>query len=394
MSIGINKISFVDYSNDISKFKYLDAFGIVGLNDYSEKDNTNSYGLQTELEQDFLVDYNYGIEYSIQENSNYYNNFLNITDNSNTKEAKIVDSFIPIENGIIEFTIKSTETLYRTMFQISDDLNVNEINFRIESNVFKYYDISYHTICSAIDNELYFIKIEFDCNSHWNITINDIFYGNYDYYGNPFEMEYIQILTHTINSGYSTVFDNIHYSWSNGYYENQIQDLIPLNDSKYNMYKGISESSESYIHYITPNNDISTQWTPELEIDNFECINEYPSVDSAYIWSGIPNQIDTYSFNSITNFTLITKLIVDFYVYRDFQASNTLRIDFYDGISWSEVKIPNIPADTYTWINVEWNNLLLNQSQIDNFQLRLTSPSQIILGNAIIIESLGVKLYG
>lgn len=355
---------------------YIDSFGMVNNDDsYNENDNTNPYGLQSELESNFNIPYSFNIEYSINQTSNYHNNVIVMKDLSNIETSFLTNIFDSKVSGIVEFDLCVNES--NTKFT-DIKFQWNGIYLRIMNGLFQYHDgISFKsTGLSVINNKFYHHKIIFNCSTDlfsWyidNVKYADSisFYGNLDY------ITHFYIYSISTHFDYIIKIDNIDYSWINGYYENRINDVIPLNDSNYNMYKSEFQNYETIDIY--PNQDIPTVWNYQPshgESDIAHCIDENEATrdNSNYASYSFANPtVQTFGMTtSDLENRIISKIEIKSYSYALTTENNfSMRYSLDIGSTYSDYTF-NWISGSASWYSFIYDNVNISQSELDDFRL-------------------------
>jgi len=310
---GIDSISFM-----IEAYQkiWIDGLGYTFDTNYNENDNTNPYGVQTELENDnFTIDYSYDNSICIN-NVNNYGNILNLTDLSSNSYISTQLEFNENEiySGYIDLSIRTNNTSKISEIIITD---INDkttfIHLKIIDNKFSFFNFKYNNWYNITEiypnsNQWYNIHIYFDSIlCYYNLSINNIRMAQYEFVDFS-KFNYLYLQTNENDNNYEFLIDNIDFSWTNGYYENRITDLIPLNDSNYNMYKSEVETLNMENINLFPNNDIVDNWQSEPIGNHYETINDI-DIDFDYIkgessfgfeqfgFSDLENQFESYLFN-------------------------------------------------------------------------------------------------
>jgi len=357
---------------------YIDALGISTLDNYTLNDNTNPYGLQTELENDFSLDYDYNSYCYINSTLDYHNNVLTVVDNSDSTNFNFQQT---LDNeyyeGITYIQMKTNDTTQYSVFELMG--SGIRARFYLGINKFRYYDGSFHDIDNIFpsNNEWYTIKIHFNTYLYWNVSINGILAkvsGNsqFNYYGSSdIPMKWIYFRTENGNYNYKTEIDNIDFSWTNGYYENRISDLIPLQDNSYQMF----ESEQVLYNDILYPDGINTwnEWSYTGASSKIEAVNDLdntsdyifdnqsPAKKQRFTFENIPTYLSDCSFNISVNFYWKEENNNDlFTLYLDIDSGLGYYTIYSAPTDWT-IKTYSFNDLTYAQVNnleIEFNTLL------------------------------------
>jgi hypothetical protein len=133
--------------------------------------------------------------------------------------------------------------------------------------------------------------------------------------------------------------------------------------------------------YLDPNSDVAQGWNRSAGSDNFELIDDGLDSDirqpdaattTDYIYTvGGSSIVDEYTLTNIDlkSGDLIT-LKIWIYVQKNAGNDVAVQASYYDGVAWSEYLDFN-EGDTWAWKSVEWANLSLNQTQVNDLKIRL-----------------------
>ncbi|MFX1320378.1 MAG: LamG-like jellyroll fold domain-containing protein [Promethearchaeota archaeon] len=152
-------------------------------------------------------------------------------------------------------------------------------------------------------------------------------------------------------------------------------DLNSIDDSYTTIVS--TEAGDPSTGIIRPNGDITTQWsmsTPHYtRLD--EEIEDPTEGDSYYIYTCVPSMTEQYHFETIAGVDTITQIEVKMYGKVTQNKRPTAQI--YLG-EWEDAKTCSWGPDLYTWSSLIWSGLSGSQSDLDNFQIKIKSPSGYI----------------
>lgn len=365
----INNLRFILSSN--SKH-YLDAIG-YSWNNYNENDNTNPYGIQSELENNFTINYNYGKEYYIQENDNYNHNSLNITSNSENAYALLLNEFSNINIGSIEFLLFLLNTNKETYISFKSNNYLN-FGFKIEEGILKYTNggSSYYNSINLNNKTEYHFKIDFhyypELYQNYNLTINNKLILENKHYTWFYSMNSIEFKLYDIYN--SIKIDNLDYSWSIDYYPYRNLDIIPYGN--YSFYKSENLKTVDY-EILYPNQDVLTEWNKGmLGVNHHDCINQ-TYYDYTYLSTNKIGYTDSFYFSE-TN--------------QDFNFANTTLVLGFNGAKVNDESIIININNEYEYIyyftntggaiDLEYKiNLTLSKTEINNLYVSFTFNNSI-----------------
>ncbi|NVM55124.1 MAG: hypothetical protein HWN66_15570 [Candidatus Helarchaeota archaeon] len=178
-----------------------------------------------------------------------------LTDNNPSNTTSMTNSFMDNQTeATIEFYWRTSSGTSSNYFRLSDNDTwiIYFVNFASE---FRYWDGSYHTICSSINNQWYHIKLDWN-STGWQVEINGTLYGSaYSYFfANPMldGLDAFKVYTHSNTFGYDIYIDAVDYSWASGYYPYRIKNY------------------KDYLCAIFENGTLKTswmQWSDQIEVE-------------------------------------------------------------------------------------------------------------------------------
>ncbi|KKK86101.1 hypothetical protein LCGC14_2766610, partial [marine sediment metagenome] len=213
---------------------YYDAFGYSwdttshGGYGYTVSWNINPYDLEGFLKNDFpIFQLNYGTEIRVVNSIGSHNNVLDVYDNSATLALNAYYSFDPTSDyGTVEFWWRTDDATDRFYVYIYNALSV-VLGLRLFTDQFQYYDGGWTNIgVVPADNTWYHIRIDFESTTggydglaqyDWNVHINGIGYGDYDFANNVASIAFLRFASHSTTTNHHNYFDAIGYSWDDNY---------------------------------------------------------------------------------------------------------------------------------------------------------------------------------
>ena len=203
-------------------------------------------------------------------------------------------------SGTIEFWISTTDCDYVSTFIIYDN-NAQKLNFKIENNLFQWYDGAWQELdIIPLDDIWYHIKLIFNCiTDKVDIYINDYYEGNFDF---QVVLDNFDEIRFNLNDNvyYETNIDAIGYSWSSNYTTNE------------NKYPNIQEVDSNIITKDKYEFNLNDDGNPYAQIG-------FPDVD---FW----NRYSQYSYNvypDTPDFTAKTKNINGIKILSSLDGSGT-----------------------------------------------------------------------
>ncbi len=153
---------------------------------------------------------------------------LEIYDNSNIDAPRLIQYFDDSQSyGTIEWWWRTTNSAYNSVFMLQNDTGQSSsIILNISAGNLQYYDNGYYNICPIADNTWYHIKVDFESttggyfglkHNTWQISVNDIEYGDYNFNINITEASKTYFTTDTTQYGYFNYIDALGYSWDPNY---------------------------------------------------------------------------------------------------------------------------------------------------------------------------------
>ena len=154
-----------------------------------------------------------------------YENIIDIFDNNSLGSASIdyENLFTEIRNGSIEFFIKTTNTSKGFWLNSSLYNVINGFSLSIASDSFFYFNGSSYVKIVDIENDKWYqIKIDFECTNNnysgldvnqWKISINGTEYGNYGFWNNISFVNYMELFTSQLDSGWNVYIAGLNFSW-------------------------------------------------------------------------------------------------------------------------------------------------------------------------------------
>ncbi len=325
---------------------YLDAFSYTWDPNYDVGTNTNPY--YEELRDTGFLD-DWDITYApytwvnISGEYGQHKKVLEIYDNNNAYVSYVVMPFSStITYGSIEFYMKTSDATYETVVYIGQDYGagLSALYFKIDDDKFRYYDGSWNDVgLGANDNQFYYIRIDFECTTgeyedlaqyDWNVHINGVEYGDYNFGVNRANIGHIRFDTQSVDAGYSYYIDSISYSWEDpiginlktnnrmelnftapirltGFYDNDTVEALIMNYAYMtNIYQNISFYAYNFVS------------------DSFTLINSSANNQSFYSsnydlnWNNYVNATNDillkfYGYNNTNNFELYIDMLNTFY---------------------------------------------------------------------------------
>ena len=133
---------------------------------------------------------------------------------------KIEHHFTEQASNSIELWIMTEQVDITSIIRIKDAIDGNAIylEFRDDGEI-EYNDGGYHNIQSYIADTWYHLKFEWDCTTHWHLTINGLIYGEFDYLGTPIALDKFEIIANVDSilniDGYGEYWDPNYTSGDN-----------------------------------------------------------------------------------------------------------------------------------------------------------------------------------
>ena len=191
------------------------------------------YLINEEVKTGIFSDYRYDITSETDANCSIdyieklgtYHNVIDIFDNNSVGSASIdyENLFSEIRNGSIEFFIKTTNTSKGFWLNCSLYNVINGFSLSIASESFFYFNGSSYVKIVDIENDKWYqIRIDFECTNNnysgldinqWKISINGTEYGNYDFWNDISFVNYMELFTSQLDSGWSVYIAGLNFSW-------------------------------------------------------------------------------------------------------------------------------------------------------------------------------------
>jgi len=165
-------------------------------------------------------------------------------------------------------------------------------------------------------------------------------------------------------------------------------DLYTINNQYSTLKAQTTGASSVFSATLTPDGDTTTEWhyAPESGT-HFSKVNDHPDYDffQDYIIADPTDDAQTEQFTLGTSIisSNVTSLVFQFiYCRMSDVVSNDFKVDFYDGVKWLGQKtISTIsgPFALYTGSET-WTGLRIDQTRLNNLQVKLTAPATINSG--------------
>lgn len=231
------------------------------------------------------------------------------------KCAKIQNNTIPdITTGTIQFWIRLTDTTKISTWLIRDVSQSAAIYGLIGYGYIGFVSNSQpggYLITEFTPDTWHYISVDFDVSSGWNISIDNVKYGEYDYFGVPLAIDSMQIYTATASTSYSLYLDSIDFSWTSGYIENQSQETyFPEGVVTISWQTSIDNTTWSSEYYDSIINDYHERYLKiVIEFNITNTIEE--NLHCNYTFNYERQNITAYYllFNSSSDFTTIPGMI-------------------------------------------------------------------------------------
>jgi len=208
----------------------IDAVGYDWDENYNSWDNCNPYGLLTDVDDNWNVNYRPQTAINILDDNTFHYKVLNMSDWTTASTDAYVDADFSGQNyGTIDFWMKTSSVSYRSMLYLEKD-GAGKVWFYINNNKFQWYNYSVYDIPNAGIPQVdtwHHIEIHFCCDSSGyaglgsdqvrfiidgidsgalNIRASDVING-------------FRIATANDNAGtlHWTLYDAFGYSWDSNY---------------------------------------------------------------------------------------------------------------------------------------------------------------------------------
>ncbi|GAH04735.1 unnamed protein product, partial [marine sediment metagenome] len=217
---------------------------------------------------------------------------------------------------------------------------------------------------------------------NWNIIINDEQYGNYGF-GNNLGISRFHLDTSYANHDYFFEINNLDYSWTNGYYENRITELIPLNDSNYNMYKSESYYSESSGYFwIKPNNNAIEVFNTDppyndhaTHLENYDD-SEWIEMDAGSGHNGLMESYDLGT-NTIPRNNVIANITLRINYRGGSGSSNDFKCRLKNGLKYTDYISFDNPSSSFAIYHSTFYNVNFSQSELDSLVIEIVACTTI-----------------
>lgn len=187
---------------------------------------------------------------------------------SNYVNARYDFASNPQENGTIEFYFYSTDVTKSHQIRFSGEFDVC-IDMDVDNSYFRYFTGSYHNIAPAVSDTWYHISIDYECSTggydglsqyDWNIEINGVEYGDYNFFQNHGFMDEFYIGSLNPDSSYTFYLDafgiypnDVNYSIG----DNLIERLTVLDSFsvplEYTLDSGFEQNTIDNAYYLDGN---------------------------------------------------------------------------------------------------------------------------------------------
>jgi len=261
-SVEVNEFNdyddMVNFNNTVDYSNYIYSQEVYDFDDNSfnmtNGNYTATYNFDSEMNfyDNFNYTYSNNVVYSIE---NYQHNHLKVLemyDNNNSVNMEITNRFSELRNyGTIEMWFYS-DNVYQESFISLKNNDIESIRLRIYNNYLQYYDSGYNNIIELNNDTWYRLAIDFECSERgyfglekyqYDLRLNDIQYGSYDFFDNEGSLNLLNISTGINSYDYSFYLDSLGYNWNQIVYDS-------------GNYTG-SYSFDDEIGYNDYNNDIS-----------------------------------------------------------------------------------------------------------------------------------------
>lgn len=226
----------IDFNNTQDYTNYLTSQEIYEFNDESFNSTsgnfTATYNFDSDMEFYGNFDYRYAVSTSITVENYYINHLgvLKIYDNSNTDYTYITNDFSSSQSfGSIDFWMYFYDLSYEYFIGLNDN-DIEAIRLRIYDNSIEYWNgVSYENITYIESNEWIHFSLDFECgnNGYYGLTsyeyqlrVNSIQYGIFDFYDNEASLNMLNISTSLSNysTDYYCYLDSLGYTWNQDVY--------------------------------------------------------------------------------------------------------------------------------------------------------------------------------
>ena len=167
-------------------------------------------------------DFNCGI--GIMDELDGHYNVLECEDQNNTGSVDFQVKFNSAQNyGSIDFYIRTTDDSKVFYIEFLDKLSSQKpITLEISDAIYYYDGIKFQKIIDIVKNMWYNVSIDFECSNgryngliryKWNFYVNNIKYGDFNFFHNVSQIYAIKILSSTIYSEWNFYLDAFNFSW-------------------------------------------------------------------------------------------------------------------------------------------------------------------------------------
>jgi hypothetical protein len=302
---------------------YFDAFGFDWLSNYTVGDNyywqyyPATYDLENynvTLSENYIGTYSFeedavggdptgwvlnedGGTVNVISNLGGHNKVLELHDTVNGDPVEATRTFSsPQTYGTIEWWWRTDDATDASVLRMTNDVTIL-FYLMIDADKFQYWDGGWNDVgLAATDDTWYHIRIDFECTAgdysglsqyDWNLFINRVEYGPYDFGNNEAEVDYQRYYTSSADLNYYQYIDAIGYSWDTDYCQvedtwNFENDFKSWNKNPYNLTNLFSDNWDYYgvlggIYSVDGEFDIHKKY---LEIYDDSNTGYYPGTHS------------------------------------------------------------------------------------------------------------------
>ena len=165
-----------------------------------------------------------GCSIEVMESLDGHQKVLQLSDGS-TSNSVAYKSIDNLPYGTVEIWVRTSDASKELQVRFLNDATFI-FQFQIQDNKFQYWDVSHQDIgVNASSDEWYHIKVDFESTGgnysglsqwKWQIYINNVLYGDYNYTANLI-VNRLQLNTGSLESGYNIYFDAFGYTSDPGY---------------------------------------------------------------------------------------------------------------------------------------------------------------------------------
>ena len=236
--IGIIFIPNVNASSDNLRYDFkkniLDTSNKENVNLKHNNIITGNYNASYSFENDTINQYPSGFiinddggSLKVISELDKHNKVLEMYDNNSVQYVSIIKNFLTSVNfGSFEYFVQLNDTTKGLELILENGENVL-FGLLIDSDKFQYYDGSWNDVeLVALDNTWYHIRIDFECTNgnykslsqyNWQIFINNIHYGNYNFANNEIESTTLQFKSGISALNYYLYIDSLGLTWLDNY---------------------------------------------------------------------------------------------------------------------------------------------------------------------------------